>query len=91
MAKPAAVLRGCGGRVINQGRQQARIDELQLGGIYHPVEPVPGPNFHSFEQVHLFEHADVPGCRLVIQADLSAQLRVVAHLTRKPAPRHAKT
>ena len=82
MAEPAAVLRGCGGREIDQGGRQAGIDELQVSGFYHPGEPVPGPNFDPLEPAYLLEYAELPGRRLVIQPDLAVQLRVVAHPAR---------
>ena len=47
---------------------------MQLGRLDQAIEAVAGPDIDAFEQVQLFEDADVAGRRLAVEADLRAVL-----------------
>lgn len=60
------------------GGEQTRVQEVQLGRLDQPFEVVAEPRLDPSYQKQLFEHADVATHGLVVETKLCCQLREVS-------------
>ena len=80
LAEPAPIMANFLDAQVHEHGQQASVDELQLGRFDHAAQAVACPDVDALEQIHGLKNAGITGCRFAVQAHLTSQLRIVAHL-----------